>query len=559
MQNLSIAKKIYLLMMLLLALMLLVGGVSLYTFSEYDKKVDNMTNASMRALIAERLNANIYSIVADSRGVYMSATSPDAKKYSDAINSGLVTFRSNLDALIKNVGTDHQEEIADLVKNSESFIAVRTELARLSQEVGTTEARAYGDNDANRNGRKKLNEAMQAYVKISNESVDKLGSELDALYAKARRTVAVLVALATLLGLVAATAVARFGIIRPLQHIREAMNELASGKLDVEVPGVDRKEEMGGMARAVAVFKRNAIEKKALDESAALEQQAKEKRQKNVESLISKFNVSATDVVANVASAATELSSTAEQMTNVAQRTSNQSQEVSDASTQTSQNVQSVAGAAEEMAATVREIASQVNRSTSVVQDAMTKVDMADRSSRELVKASQSIGTITEIIENIAEQINLLALNATIESARAGEAGKGFAVVASEVKNLASQATNATVQIREQLSNVLTMSETVAQELVHVKSSVDAVNEISSTIAAAIEEQSAATNEIVSKMQTAAMGVNQINKHVSTIKQSADTTSESTRQVLDAAKTLSQQSEMLDMEVRNFLGAIRAA
>jgi methyl-accepting chemotaxis protein len=211
------------------------------------------------------------------------------------------------------------------------------------------------------------------------------------------------------------------------------------------------------------------------------------------------------------------------------------------------------------MAATVREIASQVAKSTEVVTEAMQKVDAADRSSKELVKTSQSIGAITVLIESIAEQINLLALNATIESARAGEAGRGFAVVANEVKNLAAQATKATEQIRQQLSTVQEMSEQVAGELGVVKVAVDKVNEYSSTIAAAVEEQSAATNEIVSNMQTAAHGVDQINANVNSIRTSADETSESTRQVLDAAKLLSQQSEMLNLEVDTFLKGIQAA
>lgn len=559
MKNLSISVKIYTLALVLLALMLSVGGVALYTFWKYDQAVEAVDVASNRALLSERLNGNIYSIVAESRGIYMSTTPEETKKYAKALTEGLAKFQTNLDELITLVGPDHRAEIEDLVQQSESFITFRTELVRLSQEVGVAEARAFGDNDANRSNRKALNETMTRHVKENNENVKQLQDGLGVLYNRAKLTIIVLLSASMLVGIALAWTIASLGIIRPLLQLREVMVKLAGGDLEVEIPGEERTEEIGSMAKTVAVFKRGAIEKKALDEAATRDYKTKEERQKKVDSLIAKFDATAADVVSSVSSAATELNSTAEAMSNVARRTSDQSLEVSEASTQTSRNVQSVAGAAEEMAATVREIASQVNKSTAVVHDAMEKVVAADKSSRALVEASQSIGAITVIIENIAEQINLLALNATIESARAGEAGKGFAVVASEVKNLATQATRATEQIREQLSNVQTMSETVAQELSVVKVSVDAVSEISATIAAAIEEQSAATNEIVHNMQNAAMGVDQINHNVSAIRESADVTTTSTRHVLDSAQMLSKQSEMLDQEVRNFLRNIQAA
>jgi hypothetical protein len=71
-----------------------------------------------------------------------------------------------------------------------------------------------------------------------------------------------------------------------------------------------------------------------------------------------------------------------------------------------------------------------------------------------LLEATQKIGEVMGLIQNIAAQTNLLALNATIEAARAGEAGRGFAVVASEVKALATQTAKATEEIADQIQTI---------------------------------------------------------------------------------------------------------
>ncbi len=558
-KNLAISSKIYSIVAVLLVIALAIGAIGVGAMKRYNAEAEAIINAADRAFIGEEMNALVYSVVSDSRGVYMSDSPAGAKKFADGLLATLQEFQQRVVELEKLTPPARRGELTELNAKADEFIRFRAELARLSQQVGVYEARQWGDNDANRANRKQLNELIDAAAKEIADEIGDHKASIEKLYTLALTAIIAVAVIGAFLGAVLAWIVAKFGIISPLRDIRSAMRKLADGNHDVEIPGEDRKDEVGAMAATVAVFKANAIEKKSLDEAQRKEQLAKEARQKKVDKLLSEFNTSAAAVVARVSSAATELSHTAEQMSGVAQRTSSQSGEVAAASTQTSQNVQSVASAAEEMAATVREIASQVSKSTDVVREAMAKVDAADHSSKELVKTSQSISAITAMIENIAEQINLLALNATIESARAGEAGKGFAVVASEVKNLASQATRATEQIRQQLDTVLKMSETVASELETVKLSVDKVNEYSSTIAAAVEEQSAATNEIVSNMQTAAMGVDQINRHVGDIRESANTTAESTHEVLDASKELSEQSEKLDSEVRSFIQNIQAA
>ncbi|WP_435640282.1 methyl-accepting chemotaxis protein [Micavibrio aeruginosavorus] len=349
------------------------------------------------------------------------------------------------------------------------------------------------------------------------------------------------------------------GISKPLVGSVDVLKKLANNDLDVDVKGADRKDEIGDVARAANFFKESLTKQREMVEAEKREQVLKEQRQKRVQELIESFDINATQTVSTVASASTQLSQTAEGMSKIADETNRQSVEVASASEQASHNVQSVASAAEEMAATVQEISRQIAISNNMVQDAMTKAEAADASSRELVDMSSAVGAIATLIEDIAGQINLLALNATIESARSGEAGKGFAVVANEVKNLATQTAKATEQIRQQLDGVQKTAVNVADVLLSVREAIGKVDETSATIAAAVEEQAAATQEIVSNMNTATQGVEQINGGIFSIKGGTDSTTAATREVLDAARMLSVQAEKMDGEVKSFLRDIQAA
>lgn len=349
-------------------------------------------------------------------------------------------------------------------------------------------------------------------------------------------------------------------IVKPIAVMTGTMKVLASNKLDVDIPCLGQKDEIGAMAEAVQVFKQNALEAQRLrEEQKALEERAAQEKRTMLDNLANGFEQGVQGMITSIASASTQLTQTAEVMSKVASETNQQSVEVASASEQASHNVQSVATAAEEMAATVQEISKQISLSNNIVNEARVKAEIADNSSKELVEMSKSVGAIATLIEDIAGQINLLALNATIESARSGEAGKGFAVVANEVKNLATQTAKATEQIRQQLEAVQNTASGVAGSLGQVREAIAKVSEGSAAIAAAVEEQSAATQEIVSNMNTATQGVEQINGGIFSIKGGTNSTTDATREVLDAARTLSGQAAQMDREVKNFLQNLLAA
>ena len=166
--------------------------------------------------------------------------------------------------------------------------------------------------------------------------------------------------------------------------------------------------------------------------------------------------------------------------------------------------MESVAAGAEELNASVREISEAMTKSRETASTAVGRVEAADAQAKRLNEAAQAMSGIVELIGNITGQINLLALNATIELARAGEAGRGFAVVASEVKNLATQAKQATDKIGQEISNLNGISGDVVSALDSIKQAIQGVSEYVTATAAAVEEQSTVTCEMSSSMQRAA-------------------------------------------------------
>jgi methyl-accepting chemotaxis protein len=350
-------------------------------------------------------------------------------------------------------------------------------------------------------------------------------------------------------------------ILRPLAALTTAMGELAKGNFSVVLPGLDRKDEMGDMARAVETFKVKA-EQKARDEAEAKMQQdqlAAQQRKADMHRLADGFEAAVGAVIQTVSSAATQLEDSATALTKTAEQTHQLSSAVAAASEEATVNVQSVASASEEMAASVNEISRQVQEASRIANDAAQKAHSADQRINSLSQASAKIGDVVELINTIASQTNLLALNATIEAARAGEAGRGFAVVASEVKALAEQTAKATAEIGQQITSIQSATDDSVDNVKEIGIVIGKIAEISATIASAVEEQASATQEISRNVQQAAAGTSEVSSNIIEVSNGASVTGSASTQALAAAKSLSGDTGRLKQEVEKFLATVRAA
>ncbi|MFD2261668.1 methyl-accepting chemotaxis protein [Lacibacterium aquatile] len=367
-----------------------------------------------------------------------------------------------------------------------------------------------------------------------------------------------------LLIVLAATAIAvtmAFQMIaRPLRQIIGVMGELASGRKEQDIPALGRQDEIGQIARAVQVFKENALEIDRLNASAEAERiQTEENRKAVLARLADRLVASVGQVAKDVSNASGAMTQTAQGLVGTAALVTEQASVVEASAREASSNVESVAAATEELRASISEITSQLGHSSNIAGSARNQAEQAGRTITGLVTAAKEIGDVLGLINAIAAQTNLLALNATIEAARAGEAGKGFAVVASEVKNLAGQTANATDQIAQQISAIQTATRAAVGDIEAIHTTIEELNQIAASVFSSVEMQDAATAEIARSIQEAARGTGHVSSGIGEVNTAAQDASMASGTVLSAAQTLTSSADTLQVQMRDFAEQIKEA
>ncbi len=380
-----------------------------------------------------------------------------------------------------------------------------------------------------------------------------INAVLDALTTKLAITSAVTILVTALIAFFAFSR-----LLRPLPRLAGLMDRLAREDTDVEVAYQGQGDEIGDMARAVQVFKENALEKRRLEqERKQQEERAAGEKRAAMNELAGEFEASVAGKVSSVLDAASHIDDSTKQVRELAGETSDKSTQVSTAAEGASGNVDSVAAAAEEMSASISEIARRASESAKVAADAVQQADSTNETVQSLDTAAQKIGDVVKLINEIAEQTNLLALNATIEAARAGEAGKGFAVVANEVKALASQTTKATEEISEQINAMQQATTEAVSAIASIRGVIGQVNESTTAIASAVEEQNAATQEIGRNVESAATDTSKVSSTITEVRAASEQTMSAVQQAVAAIEGLNGDANDLKQQVGAFLEKVR--
>jgi methyl-accepting chemotaxis protein len=561
-KNISLSWKVQIAPAFLILVLIGVGAYALLALQSNQAAVDGLVSGPVRqSELANELTTTVWMAHAKLyRLAAIAANEKDEKKVA-AFAKETSTATAKISDALKAV------EGAQAGLKPEIFEKLKTAVAGYLKQSKNAIEMADGDTGSALMFIKGAERNFADIEKLTDELIARSSDSKDREIARAgmrleqqQLTLSAVLLVVAFAGIIVSFLIGR-NISRPVVAMSKAMRELAVGNFEVQLPGLERRDEVGQMAHAVEEFKVQAIAK-AERETAEREQKSRElasARRAELHNLADRFETAVGNIIENVGAASTELENSAVILTKSSAATQQLSTVVAAASEETSSNVQSVASATEEMAGSINEIGRQVADSNRITNEAVDQAEKTDSRIAELSLAASRIGDVTKLITTIAEQTNLLALNATIEAARAGDAGRGFAVVAQEVKALAAQTAKATSEISTQITGMQAATQDSVLAIKEISGTIGRVSEIAAAIAAAIEEQGAATQEIARNVQQAALGSTQVATSIADVNRGAGDTGSASSQVLSSAQLLSNENKRLKAEVVKFLATVRAA
>ena len=556
--NFSITTKLYFIFALLATITLALATVSLINARRHADLTGEFGSAFAGAMNVESVNALIYAVVMESRGIYMSSDIPTAKVYGD----GLLVFNERIGHVVnewrKSVRSDDSALFEAFAGRIRQFQEFRRELVRRGTEINPAAGREWGDNDANRSVRKALNADLtklaELYAKRSRAIYDKIDSGIGhTAWLIASVTVA-----AVLLAGLGAVIIHR-AVARPLAGITEITEAVAAGDIERKIPYGERNDEIGALARSIAVFQQTMRKNGELSRTVLDDAQARARRQEQMAQEIHRFGGEIEATLSELGRISDHMLSASERLTGAADNASSRTNGAAAASADASANVRDIASAADELAASVTEIDRQVAQSNAIANKAVSEAEWTNAMVKELNEAAGRIGDVVRLITDIAEQTNLLALNATIEAARAGDAGRGFAVVAGEVKALAGQTAKATEDISAQIAGMQQATMRSIEAIGAIERTIRNIGDISGAIAAAVTEQGAATQEIARSVETAARRTIDTAEEVVRVGEATGETRNSALAVKTVAEDLGNVAARIRGQVDHFFHQLHAA
>jgi len=397
-----------------------------------------------------------------------------------------------------------------------------------------------------------LQPGIIAFAAVAQDGMTEATSRQNRTRAEVGRFTAI-VGLFALLAFIGVGLVSGRSISRPVLAMEKAMHRLAEGEHDVAIPGTERADEVGLMAKAVGIFRDNAKVMARLRAAQDEAQKAREKRSIYLEQLIVKFDGDIGAIIGAVAQSASKGEVTAREMENFVGQTITRMRSVDESSGQATSHVQTMAAAAEQLAFSVSEISQRVSHASVLSNQAAEAATRTDAIVASLSEVTNRIDSVVTFIQTLATQTRMLALNAAIEAARAGESGAGFSVVADEVRKLATQTTQATDEIASQIDAVQVAGSDAAEAIRDIAMAVGKVNELTQAIAASVEEQGAATNEIARSAQQAAQSTTEVAASITWVVNEAGAMQVASGHVLASSSHLTNQSQVLRVVVDDFL------
>src|SRR5690606_4653599 len=250
--------KIYLVVGVMGLVAVLIAGIALHVVSEYSRKLADYENAADRAFYGEHLNREVTAVVMEARGISASRELEEGKKFAAGIARELDEMDATLEKWRPLVPQVQKAAFDAVVARAAEFRTFRMETARLGTQVSILAANEQGNNEANRANRKAFQQEIDAVVETDNRNLEAIKADVEAFRLLMLTMVLGTAAVGLALGCGTAFYIATNELSRPIRNVTETMKRLAGGDLETEVPYAGRKDEIGEMAAAVAVFRENA-------------------------------------------------------------------------------------------------------------------------------------------------------------------------------------------------------------------------------------------------------------------------------------------------------------
>jgi methyl-accepting chemotaxis protein len=343
-------------------------------------------------------------------------------------------------------------------------------------------------------------------------------------------------------------------ISRPLTHIAEAVRAVARGDWKSEVPGAERKDEIGGIARAVIVLQRSLQERDRLRSDVAQAESVK-KRREALEDAIRRFDRTMRAVLLSVSDTVETMDETARDLARTSAVAEGEAAETAFVSEHTVSNVAILRAATERLSASIAETVERIRQATDAIGTSSSIAQSAFLKAEHLAKTSSDIEAVVRSVEEIATQVNVLAMNVTVQAARGGDA---FGTVVTDIKELAQRIARANDEIGRRMSTVRGATDETAGSIRAVAHKLDLVLQQTKTIALAIERQDAVTREIAENMSAAATGTADVSSSVDRLKTTIEEARGASMKVVAKATDMADEAHRLDLTVKTFLREVTA-